>query len=484
MPFLVYVAREKRRSCPHHFKAGALNVLQRISSIFSNSAYILVLDCDMYCNDTISARQAMCFFLDLKISSSLGWIQYPQKYHNITHSDIYDSQFRITWGVYFLGANGFHGPLIAGTNFYIQRKALYGVDIVNGNDIREIRESLGPSNELLKSLTTNNNLNLRELPSHFLQEAHFLASCIFEKDTKWGNKIGFWYDTVVEDAITCVNLHKKGWKSIYLNPKRPQFLGTATTNFNDIFIQYVRWYSGFIDLTLSNHFPLIHTHSNMHFVEKLMSSYFYIEPFYFFPMMWFSTILPLCFLYGIPLYPQVSDPFLMAFGYILLSSWLKHLLDVLISGGSFTTWLSEQRMWVIKSLTSYLYGTLECITTRLGFHEANFTPTNKVIDDDTTNLYQMGKYDFRTSNMFLVPLVTLVNLNMFCLIIGVLRLLVDHDPGLLLGQMILVFYGLVLSAPVIEGMVFRTDDGRVPLSTTLVCTTLSLIILFLGYKLS
>lgn len=27
MPALVYVAREKRRSWPHHFKAGALNAL-------------------------------------------------------------------------------------------------------------------------------------------------------------------------------------------------------------------------------------------------------------------------------------------------------------------------------------------------------------------------------------------------------------------------------------------------------------------------
>lgn len=36
MPNLIYVSREKRKAAPHHFKAGALNVLVR--SIF----YILV----------------------------------------------------------------------------------------------------------------------------------------------------------------------------------------------------------------------------------------------------------------------------------------------------------------------------------------------------------------------------------------------------------------------------------------------------------
>ncbi|KAK6161372.1 hypothetical protein DH2020_004753 [Rehmannia glutinosa] len=62
MPVLVYVAREKRPSHPHHFKAGALNVLIRVSAVISNAPYILVLDCDHYCNDPTSARQAMCFF--------------------------------------------------------------------------------------------------------------------------------------------------------------------------------------------------------------------------------------------------------------------------------------------------------------------------------------------------------------------------------------------------------------------------------------
>lgn len=130
MPLLVYVSRERKPFSPHHFKAGALNALVccttihlssklyiqnllyklskyndsttpfikifqlRVSAVMSNSPYILVLDCDMFCNDATSAQYAMCFHLDPKISSTLAFVQFPQKFHNISKNDIYDSQLR------------------------------------------------------------------------------------------------------------------------------------------------------------------------------------------------------------------------------------------------------------------------------------------------------------------------------------------------------------------------------------------------------
>ncbi|KAL0331058.1 UNVERIFIED_CONTAM: Cellulose synthase-like protein G3 [Sesamum angustifolium] len=60
MPNLIYVSREKSNSTPHHFKAGALNVLLRVSASMTNSAIILTLDCDMYSNDPLTAQKALC----------------------------------------------------------------------------------------------------------------------------------------------------------------------------------------------------------------------------------------------------------------------------------------------------------------------------------------------------------------------------------------------------------------------------------------
>ncbi|KAF6174669.1 hypothetical protein GIB67_006321 [Kingdonia uniflora] len=94
MPRLVYVAREKRHDQPHHYKVGALNALLRVSGVMSNSPYILVLDCDMYCNDPSSARQAMCFHLDTMITKSLAFVQFPQRFYKLSKNDNFDSQMR------------------------------------------------------------------------------------------------------------------------------------------------------------------------------------------------------------------------------------------------------------------------------------------------------------------------------------------------------------------------------------------------------
>lgn len=487
MPLLVYVAREKRPSHPHCFKAGALNALLRVSSILSNSPYVLVLDCDMYCNDSISARQAMCFHLDPKISPSLGWVQYPQKFHNVCDTDIYDSQMRTVWPVYWPGADGLKGPCITGTNCYIKRKALYGISINTGEGInlKELRDSLGPSNELIKSISHNDKLNAvkgRDMSSDLVQEAHFLASCTYEKGTSWGQKVGFRYGTIVEDMATSIILQSRGWRSVYLNPTRPQFLGSATTSLNEMLVQGIRWYGGLADLCLSQYCPLIYRPSKMPILQKLFFSWMESMPFESLPVLCFAFILPMCLLYGIPVYPKLSDPRFIAFAFVFVSCQLKHLCDmVVISGGSTTAWLNEQRMWMAKCLSCFPYGILRCVMTKLGLQEATFTPTNKVEDDDTTKLYQMGIYDFRTSYMFLVPIATAVILNVWCFVGGVARLIVSKDWDVMFAQMCFSFYVLVMSFPVIEGMLLRKDNARIPLPATIISTVLSLFFLCLGY---
>lgn len=487
MPHLVYVAREKKPSYPHHFKAGAINVLLRVSSTMSNSPYILVLDCDMYCNDSISARQAMCFYVDPKTPRSLAWVQYPQKFHNIHETDIYDSQMRTIWTVYWPSFDGLQGPVISGTNFYIKREALYGFSI-DGSDLKDMRDFFGPSNEFLKSLSKNDNSNAIkggdiELSPILLKEAHFLASCTYEKGTKWGEKVGFRYDSLTEDLMTGLYLQSKGWRSVYVNPARPQFLGSATTNLNEALVQGIRWHAGILDIGLSKYCPLIYRPSRMQFLHKLASSWIALFPLDFLPVSCLAIVPPLCFLYGIPLFPKVSDPFFVAFAFVFVSSRLKGIYEHFISGGSIRTWLNDQRMWMIKSVSCAMYGALECVMAKLGLREASFIPTNKAGGDDKTKYYQMGMYDFRTSNMFLVPLVSLVTLNLACLVGGIVRVLIaqNWDWETLLAQVMFSFYTVTMSFPVIEGMLLRKDDGRVPLSTTVISSVVSLVVLSLGY---
>lgn len=116
------------------------------------------------------------------------------------------------------------------------------------------------------------------------------------------------YHSLVEDYFTGFTLHCKGWRSVYLNPERPQFLGTSTTNLNDLLIQNTRWSSGLVQVGISKFCPLIYGPLRM----SLLQSTAYAE-FSFFPLLYclslwcFATIPQLCLLLGIPLYPEVTN---------------------------------------------------------------------------------------------------------------------------------------------------------------------------------
>ncbi|KAL5781828.1 hypothetical protein ACOSP7_006857 [Xanthoceras sorbifolium] len=483
MPRLVYVSREKRPSHPHHFKAGALNVLLRVSGVMSNSAYILGLDCDMYCNDPTSAKQAMCFHLDPSISPSLSFVQFPQIFCNISKSDIYDSMIRSLFWISWFGLDGIRGPVLSGTNFYIKRESLYGHSIRKGVDLRGLKNTFGTSNEFLKSLLVDYRptVNSKDSTSALLQEANILASCAYENNSEWGEEASFRYHSLVEDYFTGLRLHCQGWKSTYIFPQRPQFLGTSTTNLNDVLIQTSRWSCGLVEVSMSKFFPLIYGSLRMSILQSMGYTELAFFPFYCFPLWCFATIPQLCLLNGIPLYPQVSSLFFNIFVFIFLSALLKHLHEVLASGGSVGIWRNEQRIWMMKSVTSYLYGTLNAFLEKFGLTEASFLPTNKADDDEQVKRYQMGVFDFQTSRMLLAPLVTIIILNMAALACGVYRMMFTGEWEKMLLQVLLSFYILIVNYAVIEGMIVRKDRGRIPPSVTLLSAFISVVFFFLGY---
>ncbi|KAF9597409.1 hypothetical protein IFM89_018604 [Coptis chinensis] len=98
LPTLVYLAREKRPSHPHNFKAGPMNALIRVSSKISNGTIILNVDCDMSSNNSELVRDALCFFMDEKQGHEIAFVQYPQCFNNMTQNDIYGGAFNCNSG--------------------------------------------------------------------------------------------------------------------------------------------------------------------------------------------------------------------------------------------------------------------------------------------------------------------------------------------------------------------------------------------------
>ncbi|XP_047950683.1 cellulose synthase-like protein E1 [Salvia hispanica] len=476
-PFVVYVAREKRPSHPHNFKAGALNVLLRVSGMMSNSPYILSLDCDMYCNDPASARQAMCFHLDPKLSQNLAFVQFPQIFHNIRRNhDIYDGAMRFVWTKWD-GLNGLRGPVLSGTGFYIKREALYGIRKLQPNvDLNQLNEYYGSSNEFIKSIYRSYKMNFSSTDESMQKEVQLLASCSYDKGTKWGQEVGYRYFAVVEDYFTGFNLHCEGWISVYFAPSRPCFLGSSPISLSETLVQNMRWFLGLSQVALSKYSPLVYGAMRMSVLQSMAYAELAFYAIYFLPAYILALLPQLCLLAGVPLYPQVSSPFFPVFVFVFVSSQLKHAQEVLASGDSLRTWVNEQRVWVMKSLTSYSFAAANAILEKMGLAKASFVPTSKVTDDEVDKLYQMGKYDFRAPPPFMVILCSIYMLNLASLVVGLARVLVKGKMNEMAMQAFLPLFGVVMHYPLMEGMVLRKDGGRVSPSVSLLSVVVSSLV--------
>ncbi|KAK4405844.1 Cellulose synthase-like protein G1 [Sesamum angolense] len=427
IPLLVSVAREKRPSHPHHFKAGALNVLLRVSGMISNSPYILVLDCDMYCNDPLSACQAMCFHLNPELSAKLSFVQFPQRFYNINEIDINDGKQRYVWPKWegFDGLN--MGPILSGTCFYIKREALCGAQKFREDvDLIKLQKCFGPSNEFIKSISLyykrNYQIEHKFRENEVQKELQLLASCTYDNDSEWGKE------------ASGLQIHQCGGRLFYR-------LYYALQGKRD----------GALDSTKSHCRALI-------------------------PQLYLIR--------GISLYPEVSSLFFIVFLFIFLSAQLKHVQEVFLTAHSIRTWSNEQRMWMMKALTSYLFAGLEVVMEKIGLTKTSFLPTNKVDDDQQTKCYQMGIYNFQAPARFMVPLCSLYMLNVGSLIIGFGRIMQSQKWGEMLLQAFIPLFATVLHFPLLEGMVLRKDKGRVSPSVSWLSVVISTIFLSVASLLS
>lgn len=161
-----------------------------------------------------------------------------------------------------------------------------------------------------------------------------------------------------------------------------------------------------------------------------------------------------------------------------VSSLSGHLREVFHSKGSLRTWWNEQRFWVIISVTSYLFACLNVIMKLTGIKAVNFDLTNKTVREKQIQRYENGIFDFEGTSPLLIPLTTLSILNVATLIGGGCRVIVQKSLQDLFGQLYISCFILVISYPVLEGMIIRRDGGRVPASITLWSIILTVILCF------
>uniref|UniRef100_A0A0A9GKE5 Uncharacterized protein n=1 Tax=Arundo donax TaxID=35708 RepID=A0A0A9GKE5_ARUDO len=500
MPLLVYVSREKRRASPHHFKAGALNALLRVSSLVSNSAYVLVLDCDMKCNSRSSALEAMCFHLDRRPPNNddLAFVQFPQMFHNLSSNDIYANELRSIFSTRWKGLDGLRGPILSGTGFYVRRDALYGATPASTSsatqelwsmETGELKRRFGHSDDLVASVRSLHRSSSSTAARGVLlpPDAKLVASCAYEMGTGWGDQVGFLYQSVVEDYFTGYRqLFCRGWTSVYCYPapaSRPPFLGSMPTNLNDVLVQNKRWMSGLLAAGLSRHCPLTsRTALAVSVLQTMSFAYYAFGAVYAFPVLCYATLPQLCFLRGVPLFPNVgSSPWFWVYAAVFASSAVQHLMEVVVAKRrlALRTWWNEQRSWMLNAVTGQLFACVSVFVELMGAGTVDFELTSKAGDG---NLYQSGVFDFTGCSTLLLPATTLAVLNAAALVGGTWRMIRGGlpGPGELFAQFFLVCYAAALSYPLLEGMFLRQDPARVPARVTALSVALAAVALSLS----
>ena len=71
--------------------------------------------------------------------------------------------------------------------------------------------------------------------------------------------MGLIYGSTTEDVITSLKIQGKGWKSIFISPKTPAFLGCAPITREDAFETKKRWATGFLEILVGANSPFSFT---------------------------------------------------------------------------------------------------------------------------------------------------------------------------------------------------------------------------------
>ncbi|KAE8684051.1 Cellulose synthase-like protein E1 [Hibiscus syriacus] len=456
LPTLVYLAREKRPHYHHNFKAGALNALIRVSSRISNAPFILNVDCDMFSNNSEAIRDALCFFLDEEKGREIAYVQYPQSFDNLTENDIYGNCSRVRTGLEFAGFDGNGGPLYNGTGCFHRRQTLCGM---------KYREDFKFEWKPMEyGRNTKQSANVLE------QSSKALASCSFEENTQWGKEMGLKYGSIVENILTGLSIQCRGWRSIYFNPERKAFLGVAPKTLLQYLIQQKRWAEGDFQLFLSKYCPLIYGHKRIPLKLQLSYCLYFLWAVNCLATLYYVTVPSLCLVKGIPLFPKMSCLWVLSFAYAMIASCMQSLGEFLCCGGTIQGWLNDQRTWMFKRTTSYLFAFSDTIMSMFGFSESTFVITEKVADEEISQRYEQEVMEFGTPSVMFTVLTTLAQLNLFSCTLGIRKVVTDDVPIKILDQfglqMILSSVLVLLNLPIYQGLFFRKDTGKMPSSVT------------------
>ncbi|KAL4185747.1 hypothetical protein AMTRI_Chr10g232260 [Amborella trichopoda] len=463
LPTLVYLAREKTPERPHNFKAGAMNALIRVSSVISNAPIILNVDCDMQSNNSKSVRDALCFLMDEETGHHIAFVQFPQSFSNLTRNELYDGFMRVISAVNMPGLDSQGGAPYIGSGCFHRRSILGGRKFSEGS-----REYL-----------SGKNWGKNEEEAWTLEErSKDVATCTYELGTEWGMEMGLKYGCPVEDIITGLSIHCRGWRSVYCNPSREAFMGVTSTTLADALVQQKRWSEGDLQVILSQYCPFIYGFGKIKMGQMIGYSTFCLWAANSLPTWCYAIVPSLCLFNGIPLYPKVTSPWCMPYAFVAFSAYGYSLYEMLWSKGTVKCWINDERMWMIKRVSSFLFGFMDNIFRLVGLGKSGFEISNKASDEDAMRRYEQEIMEFGVASPMFVIVATLPLFNLIAFALGLKRVITQGSSALdsLMAQLILSGFIVSICFPILEALFIRRDKGRFPASVSCISIVSAMLI--------
>jgi hypothetical protein len=390
VPHIVYISREKRPNYLHHYKAGAMNFLVRVSGLMTNAPYMLNVDCDMYANEADVVRQAMCIFLQKSMNSNhCAFVQFPQEFYDSNADELTVLQSYLGRGI-----AGIQGPTYAGSGCFHTRRVMYGLSIDDLEDDgslsslatrkylaeENLAREFGNSNEMVTSVVEalQRKPNPQNTLANSLEAAQEVGHCHFEYQTSWGKTIGWLYESTAEDANTSIGIHSRGWTSSYISPKPPAFLGAMPPGGPEAMLQQRRWATGLLEVLFNKQSPLIGMFCRkIRFRQSLAYLYIFTWGLRSIPELIYCLLPAYCLLHNAALFPK--GVYLGIVVTLVGMHCLYSLWEFMSLGFSVQSWFASQSFWRIKTTCSWLFSIPDIILKLLGISKTVFIVTKKTM---------------------------------------------------------------------------------------------------------
>ncbi|TVU14499.1 hypothetical protein EJB05_37973 [Eragrostis curvula] len=479
-PSLIYISREKRPQYHHHFKAGAMNVLTRASAVLTNAPIMLNVDCDMFANNPKVILHAMCLLLGFDDEVHSGFVQAPQKFYGALKDDPFGNQMEVIYEKVGFGIAGLQGIFYGGTGCFHRRKVIYGMQpdsisprkIKGSPSYKELQKNFGSSKEMIesaRSIISGDVLAAQKADiSSRIEAAKEVSTCSYETGTCWGQErialpfqVGWVYGSMTEDMLTGQRIHAAGWRSAFLNPNPPAFLGSAPTGGPASLTQYKRWATGLFEIILSKNNPiLLSIYKHLEFRQCLAYLFMDVWPLRSVFELCYALLGPYCLLANQSFLPKASDP---GFG-IPLALFLTYnaynFMEYIDCRVSARAWWNNQRMQRIYSSSAWLLAFLTVLLKTMGLSETVFEVTRKDTStadgDDSAEDADPGRFTFDSSPVFIPP-AALTIVNIVAIAIGAWRAVVvgageDVSGGPGVGEFVCCGWLLLLFWPFVRGL--------------------------------